>query len=204
VRRADAHAYSVHADFSDTKAAVPVADAVRATRLPLDVLVLNAGIAGVARLVNIAESQWDQVMTVNFRSPVRLVEELDDCMAPHGHIIAIASLVGLRGSVGLTAYAAAKGSLLGYVRDAAARLGSRGIHVNAMIPGLMRTAMMADVTQDEFSALEAENVLGHATTIAEIARMAVGIAALDGVSGQTFSCDSRLHPDGRQGVETGI
>ena len=199
VRHLDAHAYIVHANFADTKAAVPVADAVRTTRLPLDVLVLNAGVAGAAHLVNITDALWDHVLAVNFRSPVHLVENLNGYMAPRSHIIAIASLVGLRGSAGLSAYAAAKGALLGYVRDTAACLGPRGIHVNAIIPGLMRTSMMTDVPQDEFAVLEAENVLGATASMAEIARTAVFIASLDGVSGQTFSCDSRLHPDRRRG-----
>lgn len=202
VRRSDAHAYIVRADFADPKATGTVINAVRNTRLPLDVLVLNAGMAGVARLANITDALWDHVLAVNFRSPVRLVENLDGYMAPRSHIIAISSLVGLRGSVGLSAYAAAKGALLGYVRDAAACLGPRGIHVNAMIPGLMRTAMMTDVPPDEFAVLEAENVLGAAASMAEIARTAVFIASLDGVSGQTFSCDSRVHPDGRRGLLT--
>ena len=203
VRHAGAHAYIVHADFVDTSSAIAVADAVRAMRLPLDVLVLNAGVAGVARLVNVTEALWDQVLAVSYRSHVRLVELLDNSLAPRSHIVAIASLMGLRGAEGLSAYAAAKGALTGYVRDAAVRLGPRGIHVNAVVPGLMHTAMMDVVTEDQYAAMVAENTLGRANTMDEIVRTVTFIASLDGVSGQTFSLDSRLHPDGRHGSLTG-
>jgi len=197
VRRAGAAVYMVQADFTARAAIDAVAEAVRGTHLPLDVLVLNAGVAITAPLVATSEADWDTTMAVNYRAPMLLLDALEECLRRGSHVLAVGSLVGVRGAPGLAAYAASKGALLGFVRDAAARMGGLGICVNGVLPGLLRTGMMHAVPEAQFDALSAENVLGRPNSCEEIARAVTLIASMNAVSGQMFALDSRLHPDGR-------
>jgi 3-oxoacyl-[acyl-carrier protein] reductase len=200
-RHRGAQTYTVQADFSHADAAETVVRAVQQQKAPLDVLVLNAGVADAARVVNATADQWDHVLTVNYRAHVRLMRVLGSSALRTGsHVVAIGSLVGLRGAIGLAAYAAAKGALLGFVRDAAAHWGTRGILVNGVLPGLLRTAMLGEVDDKTFAGMVAQNVLGRANTCEEVARTIEFISTLKNVSGQMFALDSRLHPDGHQAM----
>lgn len=185
--------YVVGADFSCDEAWRELVRVVEAQHAPLDVLVLNAGIARPKRIINMSEDDWDAVLTVNFRTNVKLLDAFSAQALRRGsHVLAIASLVGMRGDIGLSAYAASKGALLGFVRDAARRLGPRGVHVNAIVPGLLRTPMTANLSDEQFAEAARENVLGHGSTCEEIARAAVFITSLEHASGQVFALDSRV------------
>jgi NAD(P)-dependent dehydrogenase (short-subunit alcohol dehydrogenase family) len=110
----------------------------------LDVLVNNAGIAQGARREswNMPEDMWDRVLRVNLKS-VYLCSRF---AIPHmlargrGAIVNVASISASSG-VGGVAYGASKGGVLSYTRQAAIELAPRGIRVNAVSPGFMRTPM---------------------------------------------------------------
>jgi len=102
------------------------------------------------------------------------------------------SLVGLRGEITLSSYAASKGAVHGLVRDSAKKLALKNIHVNEIIPGLLRTAITQNVDDDEFAELVSENVLGRGTTCEEVAKTVVFLTTLKNVSGQSFFLDSRI------------
>ncbi|MCX7846617.1 MAG: SDR family oxidoreductase [bacterium] len=188
-----ATAYLVEADFRVADAWRAVVDAIGEQSYPLDVLLLNAGLSLPKRIVNMSEEDWDTVLQVNYRSHVALLEACAvNLLRAGSHVLAVASLVGLRGEIGLSAYAASKGALIGLVQDAARRLGPRGICVNAILPGLLRTGITANMSDEQFAAAVGENALGHGSTCEEVARVAVFIATLQNVSGQVFALDSRL------------
>jgi len=185
--------YLSRADFTAEHAWRALLHDVEKQRLPLDVLVLNAGTARAKRIINMTEDDWNAVLNVNYRAHVHLMNALSGRLLRHGsHVLVTGSLVGLRGEIGLSAYAASKGALLGFVRDAARRLGPRGICINGIIPGLLRTNMTAVLSDEDFAEAAAENVLGHGSACEEIARAAVFITTLQNVSGQAFALDSRL------------
>jgi len=190
---AGAAPYIAGADFCAEDAWRGLVQAVEAQHLPLDVLVLNAGLARPTRIVNMSEDDWDAVVNTNYRANVTLLEAFSTQLLQRGsHVLMTGSLVGVRGAIGLSAYAASKGALLGLVRDAAQRFGPRGICVNAIVPGLLRTNMTAVLSEDQFAEGAAENALGHGSTCEEIARAAVFITTLQNASGQIFALDSRL------------
>jgi dihydroanticapsin dehydrogenase len=133
-----------------TFAAVDVSDAERmrafletaaGTLGGLDVIVNNAGLQRSGRVTDLAESDWDALMAVNPRS----------CFlgakygVPHlrasggGAIVNMASLAGLKGGPGQTAYAASKGAIIAFSKALAAELGPDGIRVNAICPGWVDT-----------------------------------------------------------------
>jgi len=186
--------YLIRADFLNDDAVASAVDCIAAQETDVEVLVLNAGTADERLLVKTSEMDWDRTLDVNCRAPVRLLNALaDSCLCAGSHVIMTGSLVGLRGHAGLAAYAAAKGALLGFVRDAAGRFGPRGIFVNAIMPGLLRTDMMSQIDDHEFCRMASENVLGRPTTCEEVAKFIAFLSTLHNVSGQVFALDSRLH-----------
>ena len=109
----------------------------------IDVLVANAGIFSQARLWEMDEQTWDDVMDVNLKGVWRTMK----AVLPHmiargsGSIVLTSSVNGLRGNGGAAHYAAAKHGVLGLMKSAALELGPLGIRVNAVCPGLVDTPM---------------------------------------------------------------
>ena len=110
----------------------------------------------------------------------------------HGHIINVSSYSGRVGARGQTNYAAAKAGLLGLTQSLAREVGSRNVRVNAVLPGVLPTAMTAALGPETQAAFAAANALGRINSIAEVARFIVFLATLENVSGQLFQLDSRI------------
>ena len=102
----------------------------------VDVLVLNAGISGPAIKVGDGETALDEVMAINFRSAVGLVEAALPalCESPSGRIVFVASTGGLHGVRGRAAYAASKGAMIGWALSLADELRRTAIRVNVLTP----------------------------------------------------------------------
>jgi 3-oxoacyl-[acyl-carrier protein] reductase len=113
----------------------------------IDVLVNNAGISIGQFLMLMPASDWDRVLDTNLNGAFRWCKAVSRLMigARRGTIINIASVAGLMGVMGQTNYAASKGALLAFSRSLAAELGSKGIRVNAVVPGFIETDMTAKV-----------------------------------------------------------
>jgi NAD(P)-dependent dehydrogenase (short-subunit alcohol dehydrogenase family) len=114
----------------------------------LDVLVLNAGISKAARIADYTVEDFNNLFATNVRGPFFLVQQLLPILGEGSNVIAISSL-GARAVAGkpglddpsLLAYASTKGALETLVKNWAAILGSRGIRVNAVAPGVIDTDM---------------------------------------------------------------
>jgi 3-oxoacyl-[acyl-carrier protein] reductase len=189
--------YMLRADFGLRDSVGPCVQAIAQRGARVDALVLNAGAVHEAPLVRTGAADWDRMVAINLRAPAKLVELLfeEGLLQDGSHVVAIGSLVGLRGQAGLAAYAAAKAGLAGYVRDAAVRFGGRGVCVNAVVPGILETGMTAGIGRNAFARMCAENALGRPTTCAEVARAVQVLTALADVSGQVIALDSRPWPE---------
>jgi 3-oxoacyl-[acyl-carrier protein] reductase len=115
----------------------------------LDILVANAGISKAAPIEAMTVKDFDNLFAVNVRAPYFLVQELLPIMSSGGSIILLSSL-GAHAAVGnLSAYAATKGAIDTLVKYFAADLGTRGIRVNAIAPGVIDTDMSNFAKTDE-------------------------------------------------------
>src|ERR1700728_4352779 len=109
----------------------------------VDVLVNNAGISLIAPAENTTAAQWQRVMDVNLLGPFLLCKYLGAQMLQRrsGSIVNIASVAGLAGVSHRSAYNASKHGLIGLTRTLAAEWGGRGVRVNAVCPGWIKTEM---------------------------------------------------------------
>jgi NAD(P)-dependent dehydrogenase (short-subunit alcohol dehydrogenase family) len=144
-----ARATAVSADLGIPDGAALLAKQVRSiVGDRLDVLVLNAGISKAARMSEYTVEDFNNLFATNVRSPFFLVQQLLPILREDSNIIVISSL-GARAVVGkpgldnptLLAYSSTKGALETLVKNWAAILGSQGIRVNAVAPGVIDTDM---------------------------------------------------------------
>jgi 3-oxoacyl-[acyl-carrier protein] reductase len=134
------------------------------------------------------------VLDVNLKGAFLCSQAVSRPMASarSGHILNIASWAARHGTRGQANYAAAKAGLIGLTHSLARELGTRDVRVNAVLPGVLPTAMTAKLTPEQLADLSSTNVLGRTGTLEEAARFIVFLAGTQHVSGQVFQLDSRI------------
>ena len=137
----------------------------------IDTLVNNAGITADARLVKMTAEQFDRVINVNLRGVFNCTQAVVDTMLAQGSgvILNASSVVGVFGNFGQTNYAATKFGVNGFTKTWVRELSSKGVRVNSVAPGFIKTPMIATVPQkvlDELAADVPLKRLGEAVDIA--------------------------------------
>jgi 3-oxoacyl-[acyl-carrier protein] reductase len=163
----------------------------------IDVLVNNAGILRDASLLKLEERQWDELMAVNLKGAFLVGQAVARAMVERktpGVILNAASIVALYGNFGQTNYVAAKAGVIGMTRTWARELGRKGIRVNAVTPGFIRTDMTASMPQEVLDAQRAHTPLGRLGEPEDVARLYLFLASDEAsfVSGQVIGCDGGL------------
>ncbi len=107
----------------------------------LDILVNNAGVCPREALLDYPAEYWQQAMQVNLNAPWFLAQAAARRMVEQGRgkIINIASLLAYQGGVNIPAYTASKHGVAGFTKAMANQLAARGVNVNSITPGYMRT-----------------------------------------------------------------
>jgi NAD(P)-dependent dehydrogenase (short-subunit alcohol dehydrogenase family) len=147
----------------------------------LDILVANAGIATAASIEDQTVEEFDRMFAVNVRAPFFLVQQLLPLLGEGSSVVLLSSLAA-RASVGLLpAYAATKGAIDTLVKHFAVLLGSRGIRVNAVAPGVIDTEMskfaMTDEGRQLMLGMQALKRIGHADDVADVVAFLASDAA---------------------------
>ena len=150
-------------DLSNTEQVEELIPATVDTLGKIDILVNNAGITRDNLAMRMKDDEWDQVMKINLESTFRLMRAAARPMmkAKHGRIVTITSVVGATGNPGQVNYAAAKAGLVGMSKSLAQELASRGITVNCVAPGFIRTAMTDSLPDAQKDALNARIPMGR-------------------------------------------
>jgi 3-oxoacyl-[acyl-carrier protein] reductase len=142
IRDAGGRAQTVAADLAAPDGAHVLAGQVRAiVGDRLDILVANAGIAKAATIEETTVTDFDNLFAVNVRAPFFLVQQLLPILGTGASIVLLSSLAAHASVGNLSAYAATKGAIDTLVKHFASALGSRGIRVNAVAPGVVETDM---------------------------------------------------------------
>ena len=130
-------AVTVQADVSTAEGCKALFDAAAEAFGRVDVLVNNAGITRDNLILRLTEQDFDAVLDTNLKSAFLC------CKQRCGRIVAVSSVVGLRGNPGQTNYAASKAGLIGLTKSLARELAARNVTVNAVAPGFIDTDMTA-------------------------------------------------------------
>jgi NAD(P)-dependent dehydrogenase (short-subunit alcohol dehydrogenase family) len=126
-----------------------------------DVLVNNAGISLIMPAEDTSRAAWQRVMTINLEAPFLLSQAFGRQMLARGSgsIVNVASIAGLRGVIHRAAYNASKHGLIGLTRTLAAEWGGRGVRVNAVCPGWIKTEM--DVISQASGAYHDDDIINR-------------------------------------------
>ncbi len=156
----------------------------------IDILINNAGITRDNLAMRMKDEEWSQVMQVNLEAAFRLMRAAARPMmkARFGRIINITSVVGATGNPGQMNYAAAKAGLVGASKSLAQELASRGITVNCVAPGFIRTAMTDQLPDAQKEALNARIPMGRMGEGEDIGTAVAYLASREAayVTGQTL------------------
>ena len=161
-----------------------------------DVLVNNAGIHNDTLLGMMSDEQFDSVMKTNVYGPFFLMRWWIRKMIRQrrGTIVNIASLSGQTGNAGQFNYAASKAALIAMTRSLAMEVGSRGVRVNAVAPGLIETQMISEIPMlDE---MIKRIPLGRVGTMQEVAGAVSFLCSDDAtyITGSTISVNGGMYP----------
>jgi NAD(P)-dependent dehydrogenase (short-subunit alcohol dehydrogenase family) len=154
-------AQAICGDVSSEAFAQALADRVAADYGAADVLVNNAGISLISPAEETSLAQWQRVMAINLQGPFLLSQALGKQMLARrsGNIVNVASVAGLGGVIHRSAYNASKHGLIGLTRTLAAEWGGRGVRVNAVCPGWIKTEM--DVADQGSGAYGDEDIINR-------------------------------------------
>jgi 2-deoxy-D-gluconate 3-dehydrogenase len=150
----------VTADLSHGRGAADLVDRAAALVGPLDIVVNNAGIIRRAAAADYTDEDWDAVIEVNLGSVFRVCRAAGRTMLERGtgRIINIASLLCFQGGIRVPAYAAAKGGVAQLTKALANEWAGRGVNVNAIAPGYMRTDNTKALLEDP---VRSKEILGR-------------------------------------------
>jgi 3-oxoacyl-[acyl-carrier protein] reductase len=145
----------------------------------VDILVNNAGITQDNLFMRMTDEQWQSVIDVNLTSTFKLCKGVLRGMmkARWGRIINISSVVGATGNPGQGNYAASKAGMIGMSKSLAYEVASRGITVNAVAPGFIRTAMTDKLNDDQKTAILTQIPSGRMGEPDEIAAAVLYLAS---------------------------
>lgn len=162
----------------------------------IDILVNNAGITSDNLIMRMKEKDFDKVLEVNLKGTFNCIRHVSPIMLKqrYGKIINISSIVGITGNTGQANYAAAKAGIIGLTKSVAKELASRGINVNALAPGFIKTDMT-----EKLSERVKETVLksiplkrfGDTSDVAEVAAFLVSDSA-SYITGQVINVDGGM------------
>jgi 3-oxoacyl-[acyl-carrier protein] reductase len=162
----------------------------------IDVLVNNAGVAPEGVIGLFGNDALDQVVDLNVKGTVYVTRAASRVMLARrsGAIVNISSVVGLSGYRGLSVYGATKAALDGFTRGVARELGSRGITVNSVAPGYLRTEMSHGLDADQLTQITRRTPLGRLGEPGDVARMVLFLTDPDNtyITGQVFVVDGGL------------
>ena len=156
----------------------------------VDILVNNAGITRDNILIRMKEDEWEEIINTNLSSVFKMTKSVLRGMIKKrsGRIISITSVVGAMGNAGQSNYGAAKAGITGFTKSLAREVGVRGITVNAIAPGFIKTDMTENLPEDQKEFLVNQIPMGRLGSADEVAQAVLFLAGEGGsyITGQTL------------------
>jgi len=195
ITAAGGSAIAVQADVSDVAQAESLIKAATDQWGRVDVLVNNAGITRDTLLLRMKPEDWQAVINLNLSGVFYCTRAVSKLMLKQrsGRIINVASVAGLMGNPGQANYSAAKAGVIGFTKTVAKEMAPRGITVNAIAPGFIKTDMTEDLpnTEDILKYIPLARY-GEAAEVAGLIRFLAADPAAAYITGQVMTIDGGM------------
>ncbi|MAQ80060.1 MAG: 3-oxoacyl-ACP reductase FabG [Pseudomonadota bacterium] len=156
----------------------------------IDILINNAGITRDNLLVRLSDQDLMDVINLNLVAGFHLTRKILRGMMKRkwGRIIGVSSVVGITGNAGQTNYAAAKAGMIGFSKALAHEVASRGITVNNIAPGFIKTPMTDGLSEEQVSKLQTSVPIGRLGEAEDVAAAVIYLASSEAgyVTGTTL------------------
>jgi 3-oxoacyl-[acyl-carrier protein] reductase len=156
----------------------------------IDILINNAGITQDGLCMRMTDEQWQKVLDINLTAGFKLSRAVIPGMMKrrYGRIVNMASIVGVFGNAGQANYAASKGGLIAMTKCMAQELAARGITLNCVAPGFIKTPMTDVLPEEAKEALAKKIPMGRLGLAEDIANTVAFLASEEAsyITGQTI------------------
>ena len=165
-------------------------------KVPIDILINNAGIARFKPFMMTKMEDYKQMMQVNLYGPAQITQYVLKNMVKqkNGSIINLSSISGLDANAGNAAYGASKAAVASLTRTLSKELAKANIRVNAIAPGYVATDMNSQISEDYLKKMTEHISFGRLANVDEIAKLAVFLGSDDSsyITGQVIRIDGGM------------
>ncbi|MBK4765211.1 MAG: 3-oxoacyl-ACP reductase FabG [Pantoea sp. Brub] len=184
-------------NINDTESIKQVVDTINYKFGSIDILINNAGITCDNLLMRMKEEEWQDVLNTNLTGIFRITKAVIPSMLKKrmGRIINLGSVVGTMGNSGQINYASTKAGLVGFSKSLAREIASRGITVNVVAPGFIKTDMIKKLSAKQCSNILAKIPLGRLGKVEEIANTVLFLISEQAsyITGETINVNGGLY-----------
>ncbi len=184
-------------DVTEPDQIVALVERVVQTFGKIDILVNNAGITSDKTVLKMEIADWHKVLRTNLSSCFYVCKAVLPHMLKqqYGRIINISSVIGLSGNIGQANYASAKSGLFGFTKTLALETARKGITVNAVAPGFVRTEMTGKIPAETIEKILEHIPMRRFAEPHEISRVVVFLAQEESayITGQIYGINGGLH-----------
>lgn len=187
-------AIPVVVDVTDRQSTDAMAAAVVAAFKRIDVLAANAGIYPMVRIADMTDADWDRVMAINVKGALHAIQSCLPSMLEQGsgRIVLTSSVTGpITGYPGFAHYGASKAAMLGMMRSIALELARKGVTINAVLPGNVRTEGLEELGEEHKRKMLAAIPMGDFADPADVGWAVRFLASPEAryITGQTLVID---------------
>ncbi len=194
IKQSGGEAYSLQADIANEVSVKNLIDTVLQRSGQINILVNNAGITRDGLLMRMKTEDWQSVIDLNLNGVFLCTRAVSRQMLKQksGRIINITSVVGIMGNAGQSNYASAKAGVIGLTKSTAKEFASRGITVNAVAPGFIKTDMTKELEAEAILTAIPLGYFGTPEHVAGTVSFLAGDPAASYITGQVIQVDGGM------------